>query len=75
MNKKLEFLMKIPMIIGIFCFAFVFVARYIRPIIEVKLPFKLDIISYIGMTLFALSFLSALIYLIYCLQKYKRVKK
>lgn len=74
-KTKLDLLMKFPMIFGLFCFTFVFVARYIRPIIEVKLPFKLDIISALGIVGFGISFSISLIYLIYSIIKYKKGKK
>ena len=68
-KTKLDLLMKFPMIFGLF------VARYIRPIIEVKLPFKLDIISALGIVGFGISFSISLIYLIYSIIKYKKGKK
>lgn len=74
-KEKIEFLMKFPMILGIFCFAFVFVARYIKPILELKLPFDLNIVSIIGIVGFAISFTISLIYLIYSLIKFKKGKK
>jgi len=73
-KETLEFIMKFPMIFGIFCFAFVFVARYLRPILEQKLPFDLNIISIIGVIGFTISFASSLIYLIYSLLKFKKEK-
>ena len=57
-KERLEFIMKFPMIFGMFCFAFVFVARYIKPILELKIP----------------SFICSLVYLIYTLIKFKREK-
>lgn len=74
-KEKLEFLMKFPMVLGIFCFAFVFVARYIRPILELKIPFNLDIISIIGVIGFGVSFTISLIYLSYSIIKFKKEKK
>lgn len=74
-KEKLEYIIKLPMIFGIFCFSFVFVARYVRPILELKIPFKLDIISTIGIIGFLISFIISLIYLIYSLIKFKKGKK
>ena len=73
-KERLEFIMKFPMILGMFCFAFVFVARYIKPILELKIPFDLDIISIIGVVGFVVSFICSLVYLIYTLIKFKLEK-
>lgn len=73
-KERLEFIMKFPMIFGMFCFAFVFVARYIKPILELKIPFDLDIIFIIGVVGFVVSFICSLVYLIYTLIKFKREK-
>lgn len=74
-KSSIEIIMKVPMAIGVFCFVFVIVGRYVKPIIEYKLPFKIDIISYIGVGLFALSFVVSLIYLVYSLINYKNKSK